>query len=254
MVESAQHRVGQAIVKNLPTPPSHPLRNYNPEMISRLMANPNFQVDTQGMTPEQYGQYLSDITGKAIIDFQRKSSDPESALSKAQQVDLASRLGSQGSSMRFMQVPGVPSTEPGSGAAGYFAPQGLRPGVATDFASAMGRQSLAESDAVILSPLANDTTLRHELFHRGVEKLKNRGLDISQDDEEMVARIFDYKLGSEKDKEIVAWYWDKYYDMKPEEILRNKYFMDLVDRVQEEAFKEMGGVPIPDPTMPQRSK
>jgi hypothetical protein len=206
------HRVGQAIVQNLPVPPSH-------ELLSQVVADPNFQVDTQGMSPQEYGQYLADITGEAILNFQKQSSDPNSPLSQAQNVDLASRLGSESAAMRLMQVPGVPSREPGQGAAGYYAPEGLSHGISSDFATAMGRPSLTQSDALVLSPLANDTTLRHELFHRGMRRLESQGLSIDRDDEEMVARIFDYKLGNNEDKARSVWFWKEYYDMTPEQVL-----------------------------------
>jgi hypothetical protein len=113
----------------------------------------------------------------------------------------------------------------------------------------MGRPSLTQSDALVLSPLANDTTLRHELFHRGMRRLESQGLSIDRDDEEMVARIFDYKLGNNEDKARSVWFWKEYYDMTPDQVLNDKYFMDLLDKVQNEAFMELRGTPIPGPFM-----
>ena len=40
-----------------PKPSKHPLRNFDPEKLAVVMGDPRFQVDTQGMTSQEYGMF-----------------------------------------------------------------------------------------------------------------------------------------------------------------------------------------------------
>jgi hypothetical protein len=240
------HRVGQAIVQNLPVPQKHPLRNFDPEKLSKVMADENFQVDTRGMSPQEYGMFLADLTGETILDFQKQMSNPNSPLRQAQKTDLASRLGSEGASMRMVTLPGARSA-PGGYAAGTYHPEGLNPGVVKDLVESLGRQDF-DKDILVLSKLANDTTMRHELAHRGVSKLQDKGFRINLNDEEILMRLLDYSLGNDEDKKISEVYFKKFYNLTPEEIFNNPEIMELFNQVQEEVFKELGGAPIPEPS------
>ena len=246
-----------------PKPGKHPLRNFDVTKIAEVMADPRFQVDTQGMSPQQYGMHLADLTGQSVMDFQNAMSDPNSNLRQAQQVDLASSLGSEGASMRMITLPGVSGIfeeggqevifDPKENQVGYFVGsyrrsenKGEKRDIIDDLVSAMGREDL-KKDFLVWSSLANDATIRHELAHRGITRLLDKGFRITESDEELIMRMFSYLLGDDDAREQSYISFKQDYDMSPKEIFQHKGIRDLLNKVQKEIFKELGGVEIPKP-------
>ena len=223
MVEVGK-KVGQALVKSLPIPQKHPLRNFDPEKLGKIMNDPRFQVDTQDMTPQEYGMFLADLTGKNITNYRQQINDPKSNLREMQNIDLISRLGSEGGlGLRGVGLPGArgfmdigkalpsevivdPSKYAGGYAAANYADTDVSEGISRDLLDAMGKENLRK-DFILWSNIADTVDTRHELAHRGFERLINKGFNISDSDEERIIRLLDYVLGDDDNRHQVRIYF-----------------------------------------------
>ena len=247
-----------------PLPQKHPLRNFDLEKLSKVMSDPRYQVDTQGMTPQEHGNFLADLTGQTVVDFQKNMQNPESNLRQAQQTDLMALLGSRGASMQQFTLPGAkgylkiggeleevildPDKYSGGFQAGSNLPKGYHPeadSIVKDLIDAMGREDL-QKNFNVWSSMSSDTNKRHEFGHRGVTILQNKGFKIDYDtEEEPMIRLLDYALGDDFAKKQAIAYFDRRKNMTISEAY--KKHKDLLKKVLKAAFKELGGVEIPQP-------
>ena len=242
-----------------PKPSKHPLRNYDLDKLAKVMADPRFQVDTMGLTVEKYADYLSGLTGQSIVDFQKAMSDPNSNLRQAQQTDFMALLGSKGASMQQFTLPGAKGYLKGqqvildptyySGyATGTNYPEGFSPesdSIVKDLIDAMGREDL-QKNFNVYSIVSSDTNKRHELAHRGITILQNKGVRIDYDtEEEPIMKLLDYALGDDYGRRQAIAYFDQDKNMTISEAY--KKHKDLLKKVLKAAFKELGGVEIPKP-------
>ncbi len=232
-----------------PKPGKHPLRNFDADRLAKVMQDPRFNVNTFGMTPQEYGMHLADLSGETIVDFQKAQSDPNSLLRQAQRTDLAAQLGSEGASMRLFRLPGMS----GNAVASYL-PEAASPRhtphtykkdehIVDRLIQSLGR---GFHDVIALSSIAEDTDIRHELTHRGIDKLKKDGFEIPLWKEEIIVRLMDYIVGDDRDKQEALWYFTEVKKMTLQEAFERHG--DILKKIQKITFKELGGVPIPEPS------
>jgi hypothetical protein len=109
----------------------------------------------------------------------------------------------------------------------------------------MGREGL-DKDFIVWSNIANTMSTRHELAHRGFKRLEDKGVIFSDTEEHAVIKLFDFMLGDDNNKAQVHLYFNRQDPpMTIEEAF--KEYKPLMQKALKESFKELGGVPIPEP-------